>query len=198
MLDTGARKKIAFIFDAGARVFETMGFSPLGVTVLALVVGLGASVLYLLSFPAAALISLWVSGYLDAVDGALARRTGRVSPLGSFLDVFFDRIVEAGILLSLGIVHPGSSFPLLCAALSIVLSMTAFLLTGTLVKKESEKSFFYQSGLMERTEGFIMFSLMWLFPDVLNVLGFLCAGLIFFTACQRALMTVLILRKEKS
>ncbi|GHV77810.1 membrane protein [Spirochaetia bacterium] len=198
MLDTGVRKKTAFIFDAGARVFETMGFSPLSVTVLALLIGLGASVLYLLSFPAAAVITLWVSGYLDAVDGALARRTGRVSPLGSFLDVFFDRIVEAGILLSLGIVHPGSSFPLLCAALSIVLSMTAFLLTGTLVKKESEKSFFYQSGLMERTEGFIIFSLMWLFPDVLNVLGYLCAGLILFTACQRALMTALILRKEKS
>jgi CDP-diacylglycerol--glycerol-3-phosphate 3-phosphatidyltransferase len=196
MLDRGLRKKIALIFDAGAVVFEKLHFSPLMVTFLAFALGLAASLVYLLGKPVAAVVLLWISGYLDAVDGTLARRTNRVSNIGSFLDVWFDRVVECCILLSLGLRYPGSAFALLCAALAIVLSMTAFLLTGTLVKNETEKSFFYQAGLMERSEGFIIFSLMWLFPVRLTLLAFLCAGLIFFTACQRVIATVLILHKE--
>jgi phosphatidylglycerophosphate synthase len=196
MLDTGVRKKINFIFEAGAALFEKTGISPLGVTVIAFFIGLLASVVYLLGFPVAAVVFLWLSGYLDAVDGTLARRTGRVSSLGSFLDVWFDRVVENCILLTAGLLHPEAAFPLLCAALAIILSMTAFLLTGTLVKKQTEKSFFYQSGLMERSEGFIIFSLMWLLPQYLSFLGFLCGALILFTAIQRVIMTAIILKKE--
>ena len=112
MLDTGVRKRIAFIFEGGAAIFERLGFSALGVTVLALVVGLAANLVYLAGYPVVAVVSLWISGYLDAVDGSLARRTGRVSSLGAFLDVWFDRVVECGILLTLGIRHPEAAFSL--------------------------------------------------------------------------------------
>jgi CDP-diacylglycerol--glycerol-3-phosphate 3-phosphatidyltransferase len=197
MLDTNLRKKIDFLFDAGAVFFERMRWGPNGVTVLAFVTGLGASVLYLFSLPAAAVITLWVSGYLDAVDGALARRLGKSSALGTFLDVIFDRAVETFLLLSIGITHPEACLPLLCAALAIILSISNFLLAGTLVRIRSEKSFFYQSGLMERSEGFIVFSLMWLFPSHLRMLCYICAGLIFFTAVQRFFMTTALLRKQE-
>jgi phosphatidylglycerophosphate synthase len=171
-------------------------FHPIAVTILAFAVGITAGVVYLWGFPAAAVVILWISGWLDAVDGTLARRTGKISKLGAFLDVWFDRVVEGFILLTMGIKHPDLSFPLLCAALAVILSMTAFLLTGTLVKNESKKSFFYQSGLMERSEGFIIFSLMWLLPQCLGLLAYICAGLIFFTACQRVILTVTALIRE--
>jgi CDP-diacylglycerol--glycerol-3-phosphate 3-phosphatidyltransferase len=197
MLDANLRGKISFIFDAGAVFFRKIKWKPNGVTILAFAVGVFASVLYLLSMPIAAVIVLWVSGYLDAVDGALARLTGTSSALGTFLDVIFDRVVEAFILLSLGIVHPGAAFPLLCAALSVVLSISNFLLTGTLVHIKTQKSFFYQSGLMERSEGFIIFSLMWLFPSHLKTLAYICAALIGFTAVQRFVMSVILLKKQE-
>lgn len=197
MLDTGLRKKIGGIFRAGAVLFEYLGFSPIAVTCLAFAAGIAASVVYFFGYPIAAVLLLWLSGWLDAVDGELARRTKRVSKLGAFLDVWFDRVVECGILFSLGCLYPESGFALLCAALAIILSFSAFLLTGNLVKNETGKSFFYQSGLMERSEGFIIFSLMWLFTDYLNLLSFLCAGLILFTAFQRVILTIITLRRIK-
>jgi CDP-diacylglycerol--glycerol-3-phosphate 3-phosphatidyltransferase len=197
MLDTGLRNRIGVIFRAGAVLFERLGFSPLAVTCLALGVGLAAGLVYLCGFRLPAVLLLWLSGWLDAVDGELARRTKKVSRLGAFLDVWFDRVVECFILLTLGIRYPESGFALLCAALSIILSFSAFLLTGNLVQNRSEKSFFYQSGLMERSEGFIIFSFMWLFPEHLDPLSFLCAALILFTAFQRVILTVLTLRREQ-
>ncbi|MDR0601343.1 MAG: CDP-alcohol phosphatidyltransferase family protein [Treponema sp.] len=196
MLDTRLRKHVAFLFDGGAAFFEKLNVSPTGVTLIAFVAGLTASGIYLLGFPLAAVVVLWISGWLDAVDGTLARRAGKTSKLGAFLDVWFDRVVEGCILLTLGIKYPGASFPLLCSALAIILSMTAFLLTGALVENNTKKNFFYQSGIMERSEGFILFSLMWLLPKYLDVLSYLCAALILFTACQRALLTILALKRE--
>ncbi|MDR0663271.1 MAG: CDP-alcohol phosphatidyltransferase family protein [Spirochaetaceae bacterium] len=196
MLDTSLRKHISFLFDGGAAFFEKLKISPICVTFIAFVTGLIASGAYLLGFPLAAVVVLWISGWLDAVDGTLARRTGKTSKLGAFLDVWFDRAVEGCILLSLGIKHPGASFSLLCSALAIILSMTAFLLTGAFVENKTKKSFFYQSGIMERSEGFIIFSLMWLLPKYLDLLSYLCAALILFTACQRVLLTVLALKQE--
>jgi CDP-diacylglycerol--glycerol-3-phosphate 3-phosphatidyltransferase len=196
MLDTGLRKHIAFLFDGGAALFEKLKIPPVGVTLIAFVIGLSASVVYLLGFPPVAVVLLWISGWFDAVDGTLARRIGQTSRLGAFLDVWLDRVVECCILFTLGVKYPGASFPLLCSALAIILSMTAFLLTGALVKNESKKSFFYQSGIMERSEGFIIFSLMWLLPKHLELLSYLCSALILCTACQRALLTTLVLKQK--
>jgi archaetidylinositol phosphate synthase len=47
------------------------------------------------------------------------------------------------------------------------------------------KSFYYQAGLMERTEGFIAFSCLMLFPGQLALLTWIYAGLIVFTIGQR-------------
>ena len=47
------------------------------------------------------------------------------------------------------------------------------------------KSFYYQAGLMERTEGFIAFSCIMLFPGRLALLSWIYSGLIIFTIGQR-------------
>ncbi|GBF09139.1 putative CDP-alcohol phosphatidyltransferase [Aeropyrum pernix] len=45
--------------------------------------------------PVASLLLIALSLLLDAVDGAVARFTGRVSPLGSFLDSSLDRVSDS-------------------------------------------------------------------------------------------------------
>jgi len=50
-----------------------------------------------------------ISGLLDAVDGVLARSTGKVSAFGGFLDSVFDRYSDAVVLSALilgGLCHP--------------------------------------------------------------------------------------------
>ena len=68
---------------------------------------------------------------------------------------------------------------------AILLSMTVFLTTGMLAKPRGKKSFYYQAGLMERTEGFLAFTAMMLFPAALEALTWIYGGLIGVTIVQR-------------
>ena len=100
----------------------------------------------------------------------MARDSKTSSSWGTVLDVTFDRIVEGGILIALAMRHPDSEilFLFLLLAISIIFTMTVFLTVGAVSEKKSIKSFYYQPGLAERTEGFILFSLMVLFQPHLK------------------------------
>jgi archaetidylinositol phosphate synthase len=65
--------------------------------------------------------------------------------------------------------------------------MTVFLTVGALSEKHSEKSFYYQPGLAERTEGFIFFSLMMIMQKHISIIAILFALTIFYTAAQRVI-----------
>ncbi|WP_347860997.1 CDP-alcohol phosphatidyltransferase family protein [Salimicrobium sp. PL1-032A] len=164
MLDTHARKYVEPSIERSAGWFLKKGRTANEVTILAFLVGIGASVWYISGFPVVAIVFLWLSGFLDAVDGTMARNT-EPSPFGTVMDVTFDRVVEIGIILAIAIVHPDVLWPLLLLSVSIIFSMTVFLVVGTVSEKAGMKSFYYQAGVAERTEGFLLFSLMMLVPE---------------------------------
>lgn len=164
MIDTYARKYAQPAIQRTARTFIKLGLSANQVTWTAFVVGVGSSVFVFLQRPVISLVLLWLSGYLDAVDGSMAREQRQMSAWGTVLDVTFDRIVELGIIVALAIRYPQAQLLLLLLTAGIVFSMTVFLTVGALSEKKGMKSFYYQAGLAERTEGFILFSVMILFP----------------------------------
>lgn len=164
MIDTYARKYAQPVIQRTARTFLGIGLSANQVTWTAFVIGVISSVLVYFQRPVTAVILLWLSGYLDAVDGSMAREQKQLSAWGTLLDVTFDRIVELGIIVALAIRHPQAQLLLLLLTAGIVFSMTVFLTVGALSEKKGMKSFYYQAGLAERTEGFILLSLMTLFP----------------------------------
>lgn len=185
MLDSRARKAVDPLFERFARLLLKLRFTPNLVTLLAFVLGLGAGALLYFKLTVPAVITLWFSGLLDAVDGTMARLSGRSSMVGAVLDVTGDRVVELSFVWTLALLHPDCLLPLLALVSCILLSMTVFLTTGMLALNHSSKSFFYPAGLMERTEGFILFSLMALFQAFLAPITWVFAGLILFTAVQR-------------
>ena len=65
------------------------------------------------------------------------------------------------------------------------MSMTIFLTVGALSEKKGVKSFYYQAGVAERSEGFIFFSLMILIPSYLGIITNIFSILIIITAIQR-------------
>ncbi|GMA64238.1 CDP-alcohol phosphatidyltransferase family protein [Alicyclobacillus fastidiosus] len=164
MLDTHARKYVQPVIRRTAREFSSLGLSANQVTWIAFVLGIASGILVYLGLPVVAVAALWVSGFLDAVDGSMAREQNRMSPWGTVMDVTFDRIVELGIIITLAIRFPQAQLLLLLLTAGIVFSMTVFLTVGALSEKKGMKSFYYQAGLAERTEGFILFSVMVLFP----------------------------------
>jgi len=185
VLDTHARKYVEPMIGSTANIFLRLRLKPNQVTWAAFLIGSVTGVLIYYDQPILAVVLLWISGYLDAVDGAMARKQKKTSSWGTVLDITFDRIVELSVIIGLAAKFPEAQFLLLLLTAAIVFSMTVFLTVGALSDKKGLKSFYYQAGLAERTEGFILFSLMTLFPSWL--LGFIGLFLFVevFTALQR-------------
>lgn len=194
MLDTHGRKFVQPIIEKTAKGLLRIGLSANQVTYIAFVIGLSTGPLIYFEYPFWAVFALWLSGFLDAVDGSMARLT-KTSPWGTVLDVSFDRLVEISAILGLAFRFPDVMWALLLLSVSIIYSMTIFLTVGAVSEKQGMKSFYYQAGVAERTEGFILFSLMMIFTDYLLVLTLLFFAVELFTGLQRLFEAKRILNK---
>lgn len=77
------------------------------------------------SWQSTAGLLLLISGFLDIVDGAVARSSGKVTKKGSFLDSTLDRVGEVAVFL--GLILGGHAPPglvLLAITLSLLVSYT--------------------------------------------------------------------------
>ncbi|MDX8335368.1 MULTISPECIES: CDP-alcohol phosphatidyltransferase family protein [Cetobacterium] len=185
MLDTHCRKYIQPLIAVGADIALKLGLTANGVTIIAMLVGLLSGVLTAFNLSIIGVAILWFSGYLDAVDGTMARKTKSSSAFGTVMDITFDRMVEGAIILGVAYKYPQFSFISLILAISIIISMTIFLTTGPLAENKGEKTFHYQAGLAERTEGFLMLSLMMLLGDKAGAVINIFTVMVLFTAGQR-------------
>ena len=81
--------------EAVARVFLRLGFSPNGITLFGLFLGL-LTCLWFIKFKNPAIFGFLIlfCGLFDTVDGAAARLTNRVTQFGSYLDAICDRVFE--------------------------------------------------------------------------------------------------------
>lgn len=184
MLDTHARKYVQPFIGRTAKAFLKMGLTPNQITFTSFLIGASSGLIYYLGFPILAVVVLWLSGFLDAVDGTMARET-KTSPFGTVMDVTFDRLVEISVILGIAFVFPDVQWALLLLSVSIIFSITVFLTVGAVSEKQGMKSFYYQAGLAERTEGFIFLSLMMLLPQFLLFITLVFFVIEVFTGCQR-------------
>ena len=185
MLDTYGRKYVDPMINKIADGFIDKKISANKVTVLAFIVGVSSGAWILMGEPIIATLLLWISGLFDAVDGAIARKTDTSSQWGALMDITFDRIVELSVILSLSVIYPQARLVMIMLTGSIIISMTVFLTVGALSKNTKNKAFYYQAGLAERTEGFIMSSLMILLSNYIVAITILYFSLILFTVVQR-------------
>ncbi|MCF6766572.1 CDP-alcohol phosphatidyltransferase family protein [Thiotrichales bacterium 19S3-7] len=158
---------------------------PITITFLSLLAGLIASIAILLDYPLFAIFFLLVSGYLDTLDGTVARISQTQSDLGCILDIISDRSVEIMVILSLCFFSIQTrAAPGLLMLASIILCISAFLVIGifTTNRANQGKSFFYSHGLMERAETFIFFIIMISIPNLFIPLAYLFSLLVFITA----------------
>ncbi|WP_219837206.1 CDP-alcohol phosphatidyltransferase family protein [Paenibacillus sp. R14(2021)] len=181
MLDSYARQTVQPAIERGAKLLRSAGLSANTITWAAMLAGVGSSVVFTAGYPIAAVIVLWLSGYLDTVDGTIARMT-KPSKWGTILDITFDRIVECSSILALAIVHPDAYLPLGLDLAAILITITTFLVTGNVITNAGAKGFHYNPGILERTEAFVFFSLMMLFPGAILELSWLFFALLVLTA----------------
>ena len=160
--------------------------SPQTLTLSSCLLGLIVCPLVILDLPWVAFLALLLSGFLDTLDGSLARYLNLVTSKGAALDIVCDRIVESAAIIGLFFVAANiRALPSLVMLGSILLCITTFLVVGIFIENQSMKSFFYSPGLIERGEAFIFFSIMILFPSTFMIAAYLFSALTFFTAIFR-------------
>ena len=137
-----------------------------------------------------AAILLWLSGLLDVLDGSVARMTGSVTQAGAYMDLILDRMVEAAVILGFAWFMPENMFAYLLFFVAVLFNFTTFVVAGALFQNTGGKGMHYDPGLAERTETFIVFTLMMLFPRHVFMVLTLFNGLIFTTGILRFVKVV--------
>ena len=84
-------------------VLEKTHITPNAVTCLGLIITIVGAVLIALGHPFAAGFVVLFAGLFDMLDGALARRTNRITKFGGVLDSTLDRVSEAAVLIGISV-----------------------------------------------------------------------------------------------
>ncbi|MEW8966735.1 CDP-alcohol phosphatidyltransferase family protein [Exiguobacterium alkaliphilum] len=193
MLDTYGSRIVRPVVERGADRLLKWKFTPNEVTLLGGIVGVSVGFFIYNDMHWTAVILLWLSGLFDVLDGTMARRSSKTG-FGTVLDLVVDRLVEIAVVIALALRYPEHMTVFLLLLASFIVAMTVFLAVGASSSRRSEKTFYYQPGILERTECFILFSLMILFPRFVGVIATIFLILEVVTISQRMLEARRILR----
>lgn len=97
------RPKVAIILQPIARGLLKLHLTPNVLTCLGLLLAVGVGIAAMNGQMLLAGILMLLSGPMDAIDGAVARQSGRQTSFGAFFDSTCDRYAEGFVLLGLSI-----------------------------------------------------------------------------------------------
>jgi phosphatidylinositol phosphate synthase len=130
-----SRSRIKAVFEPIALGMGRLGLTPDGLTLI----GFGITVVGAILLGAQQWliggVVVFVGGAFDMFDGTLARATGKVSPLGAFMDSVFDRWGEVIVYLGIIIGCVAGGFAL-GAVLAAAAMGAAFMVSYTRAKSE--------------------------------------------------------------
>ncbi len=156
--------------------------TPSALTWLGFVLAVAAAVLIASGSLIAAGIMVLVAGFFDMLDGALARRTERVTRFGAVLDSTLDRLSEAALLLGVLALWAaeGRTAWVVLAGITLAASFSVSYIRARAEALGLE----CRSGLFTRPERVIVLAL-GLLLDQLFIALVIIAVLSFFTVAQR-------------
>mgnify|MGYP006285278779 CR=1 FL=1 len=172
---------------------------PTGITIAAFLLGVGAFVC-LLHREMLLCALLWLAGRLfDGLDGAVARRSGKQSDLGGYLDIVLDIVAYALIPLGMALAFPS---PAVYVAVSVLLAVfyiniSSWMYLSALLEKrkaagirEIQTSVFMPAGLIEGTETIVFYTLFIALPQYFVPLAYVMAAMTGITVVQRLLWAI--------
>lgn len=185
MLDGAVKKLTSPLFDGIAGYLARTGLPANAITLAAVAVGLAVLIPLTLQNYMLALAFIATNRILDALDGAVARRSG-ITDLGGFFDVVGDFIFFGAVVLGFALADPAANA--LAASWLLFAFMGAeasFLAYAVLAEKRhfhteshGKKSIFFLGGLVEDVETIAAFVLACLFPEwfawIATIFGVFC------------------------
>jgi len=97
------RESVRGYLEAIVRPLAKAGVTPNQITVVGLLISLAGAYLFYRGEQLTAAVVLLVGSLIDALDGTLARLTGKTSRFGAFLDSTFDRISDGAVLFGIAL-----------------------------------------------------------------------------------------------
>jgi CDP-diacylglycerol--glycerol-3-phosphate 3-phosphatidyltransferase/CDP-diacylglycerol--inositol 3-phosphatidyltransferase len=147
------------------------GVSPDAVTLVGTVgVVAGAVVFFPQGWLFAGVLVITAFVFSDLVDGAMARKSGRVSVFGAFLDSTLDRIGDAAVFGGLAMYYVGPGDNDLLAALAIY-CLTMGSVTSYARAKAESLGMQAKVGIAERSDRLVAILAMTGLADLLRMLG---------------------------
>jgi len=130
-----SRGRIKKVFEPIALGMGRLGLTPDGLTLIGFGITVVGAVLLAAQLWLVGGVVVFIGGVFDMFDGTLARATGKVSPLGAFMDSVFDRWGEAIVYLgiALGAALAGNDQ---VAVLATAAMGAAFMVSYTRAKSE--------------------------------------------------------------
>src|SRR5579871_1521639 len=169
MLDSilGADPTARRIQSTAARILYRIGVTADIATIAAVIIGVLAGVAFAIDRVGLGILLLAVSAALDAIDGTIAREFGGAStPFGGVMDLSFDRVVEAAVIIGIVWHHRELDFYALLLVASWYVNITVFLAVGAAMERKGPKLIDYPPGILERTEALIFFAVLALVVSV--------------------------------
>jgi CDP-diacylglycerol--glycerol-3-phosphate 3-phosphatidyltransferase len=166
------------------RLLSALQVRPDTLTMAGWVLSLIAAVLFGAGQIRVAGAVMLAAGLFDALDGAVARESNRISHFGAFLDSTLDRFSESAVFVGIIFFYASSNRPL--EALITGLAMAFSLLTSYTRARAEGLGYECRVGLLERAGRVVLLS-------VCSILGILSVGVwavaagAFVTSIQRIL-----------
>ncbi len=214
MIDSSMRRLKDLVLLPLVKLLDRLNITPGAITLAGGIAGIGAAAAAGFVFWKSALLLWLLNRLLDGADGALARRGGKSSDLGGYLDIMADFVVYGALPLGIAFGVSGTVSPAAPAAPAVLAApaiwpVTAFLLAACYInaaswmylsallekKKDESTALAMPVGIIEGTETVVFYTLVLMFPrftvPMFAVFGFLVA----LTALVRAVGWY---RKEKT
>lgn len=186
------RKTAAYyLTEPVVRLLDKTSISPNTITWFGFLLAIGAAGLIVTGHLFAAGFMVLIAGFLDILDGALARYHSQVTRFGAVLDSILDRLSEAGLLLAILVffilTQQPSFFIVIDRAwltLLVCLALLGSLLVSYIRARAEALGMECQVGIFTRAERVIVLALGLLLNQIVIALAIIVV-LSFFTAGQR-------------
>lgn len=191
LANKNVRQAVAGILEPPARFLLRLGISPDAVTIVGTlgIVGMALGLISQGKFLWALLVALLFAPS-DALDGTMARLSGRSGPWGAFLDSTLDRIADGAVFGSIAFWY-ASQQQYATAAAALVAMVGGFTVSYARARAEG-LGLTCTVGFAERTERSLMIGVGLLLTGLgvtlaLPIILWLLVALVWFTVVQRML-----------
>src|SRR5215210_6331081 len=172
-LKEASKDALLFVLHPLVRWLSIMRVRPDTLTIIGWTLALFSAVLFGLGYARIAGAVMLLGGLFDALDGAVARESNRMSSFGAFLDSTLDRLSESAVFVGLIFFYAGAARPL--EAVLAGLAMTFSLLTSYARARAEGLDVPCEVGLLERAGRVVILS-------AFSILGLLTPGLALLAA----------------